>query len=633
MVSYILGTAGHIDHGKSALIRELTGIDPDRLVEEKKRGITIELGFAQLPLADGTILGVVDVPGHEKFVRQMVAGASGVDIALLIVAADDGVMVQTREHVRVLQLMGIKHMVVALTKSDLADQEWRELVATDIEELLAAHGFEGVPIIETSVVSGSGIDKLKAQLKTVVHGIGKKQASEIMRLPVDRVFTIEGSGCVVTGTLWSGVAHIGDMVELLPSRQEARIRGIQVHGTAQESAQAGQRVALNLAGISATDVARGETVATPGSTAMTNRFDVALHYLGPDEGDVPLKSGARVHVHHAAATTLGRVLFFEDAPLASDTQAFAQIRLESPIAARYGDRFIIRSYSPTFTIGGGMILIPHAQKRAVLRAGESDLLTALHAGDIEAAVTGLMTMTDAAHTSADLALALGAPRSQVAAALNQGDFERIKMGKETAFITPEGAQHIRRVLDRTLLAFHESNPRETDMSVATLREQATPDLESALFDFYLDQLVQQKTVGISGGRVRHNHAAQTAALEQEELRERALPLLATARLSPDSIADLSIRLEADRKTLERALAPLVSGGTLIRLAGDLYFTAEAIEAGADTIRASLGGMPEGATAAQLRDTLGVSRKYAIPLLEYYDRTAVTRREGDVRFLR
>lgn len=633
MISYILGTAGHIDHGKSALIRALTGVDPDRLPEEKRRGVTIELGFAQLALPNGAILGVVDVPGHEKFVRQMVAGSSGFDIALLVVAADDGVMIQTREHIRVLQLMGVEHLVVALSKSDLVDDEWRDLVALDITELLEQHGFEEVPIIETSVVTGAGLDALVEALEQRVSAIDRKASTEIVRLPVDRVFTIEGAGCVVTGTLWSGVARVGDTVELLPSAKEARIRGIQVHGIDTDSAMAGQRVALNLASITAVEIERGDTVATPRTLMMTRRFDAALTYLGPDDGSAVLKSGSRVHVHHAATTTIGRVMLFDEASLVPHTEAFVQIRLEEPIAAQYGDRFIIRSYSPTYTIGGGKILDAQATKHTRLSEEEHALLDALHEGDLREAVHGLMQISDLPYTSVALAKRLGVARSKVAAILNESDFERIKIEKETSFITTKGAQRVRDAIDRVLLAFHEDNPQEVDMSIATLREQAAPYLDPEVFDTFFAQLEEQKTITGKAGRVRHNRAPQTAQLEQQKIAGNALPILAGRGLSPDSLADLSVRLGSDAKTVSRALASHVESGELIRLAGDLYFAKEAIESGAQLIRDYLSEQSEGASAAQLRDVLGVSRKYAIPLLEYYDRAALTRREGDLRFLR
>ena len=641
MVSYILGTAGHIDHGKSALIRTLTGVDPDRLPEEKRRGVTIELGFAQLPLADGTVLGVVDVPGHEKFVRQMVAGSSGVDIALLAVASDDGVMVQTREHIRVLQLMGVTHLVVALTKCDLVDEEWRNLVKLDILDLLHSHGFEDVPIVETSVVTGQGLDALLATLTAQVATIERTGTSEIMRLPVDRVFTIEGAGCVVTGTLWSGIAKVGDTVEILPERREARIRAIQIHGVESSRAIAGQRVALNLSGVATSQIARGATIATPRTIVMTRRFDAMLTYLGSDEASASeasdvLKTGARVHVHHAATTTLGRVVLFDEQTQAVGTETFAQIRLESPISAHYGDRFIIRSYSPAYTIGGGVILMPEARKRATLSVPERAVLIALRDGDIASAVTGVMEASEQPHTSAELAFRLGVSRAQIAQVLNSSDYDRIKVGAQTFYITQAGSASIRDAIEQTLLAFHESHPDQIDMSIATLREQAAPHLDAGLFDEFFAHLVADKRITGSAGRARHTHAPQAARIEAEQLADKALPLLCSQGLAPDSLSDLAGVLATDAKTLARALAPLVEQGLLVRLAGDLYFAPQAIEEGARRISAFLSEdecAQSGATAAQLRDVLGVSRKYAIPLLEYYDRTAVTQRNGDVRRLR
>jgi selenocysteine-specific elongation factor len=453
-----------------------------------------------------------------------------------------------------------------------------------------------------------------------------------MRLPIDRVFTIEGAGCVVTGTLWSGVARIGDVVELLPSAKEARIRGIQVHGVACKTARAGQRVALNLAGIAATTIARGDTVVTPRTTVMTGRFDVWLTYLGSDEGKAMLKSGARVHVHHGATTTLGRVLLFDQTSLEPSSSTFAQIHLQSPIAARYNDRFILRSYSPTYTIGGGVILMVQTTKRPVLHERERTVLSALREGDIREALRALMDLSNMPHTSVDLALRMGVVRSEVAAALNESDFVRIKGGRETAFITQKGAQRIRDALDETLRAYHETNAQATDMSTATLREQATPYLTTQLFDIFIQSLVQEGVVTLAAGRVHHNHVERSAQIQQQELVEKVLPWIKEQGLSPGSLGDLSSRFTVDTNILRSALAPYVTDNTLLRLGGDRYFSTQAIEHGARSIGGYLADHPEGATAAQLRDVLGISRKYAIPLLEYCDANAITKRIGDLRFL-
>ena len=311
MPSLVLGTAGHIDHGKSALVKALTGTDPDRLPEEKERGVTIELGFARLALPSGRTMGVVDVPGHEKFVRQMVAGATGIDVVMLVVAADDGVMPQTREHLAIIDLLGISEGVVALTKSDLADADWIELVRGDVERLLEGTTLEGAPIVAVSAKTGAGLDELLSTLDTLAGETKARQANLTMRLPVDRVFTIAGAGTVVTGTMWSGSASRDEPVEVYPSGMKGRVRGVQVHSTQVEKAQAGQRVAMNLAGIERDEIHRGDVVATPGTLTVTDRFDAKFTYLGTPGDDKPLVSGARVHVNHGTREVLGRVLLMD----------------------------------------------------------------------------------------------------------------------------------------------------------------------------------------------------------------------------------------------------------------------------------------------------------------------------------
>ncbi len=421
MPSLVLGTAGHIDHGKSSLIKALTGTDPDRLKEEQSRGITIELGFARLELPSGRSMGVVDVPGHEKFVRQMVAGATGVDVVLLVVAADDGVMPQTREHLAIIDLLGVERGVVALTKSDLVDSEWVELVRADIEQLLAGTSIEGAPIVAVSSKTGAGLSELLAVLDDVAVDAPSKHAELPLRLPVDRVFTIAGAGTVVTGTMWSGSATKDDPVEVYPSGVEARVRGVQVHSEHVERAHAGQRVAMNIAGVEREQISRGDIIAAPGTLTVTDRFDARFTYLGIPGDDKPFESGTRVHVHHGTREVLGRVLLIERESLAVGESSLAQVRLEAPLAPRYEDRFIVRSYSPVFTVGGGMVLDALPPRRTVLKPHERELLEALLAHDLSSASVGLLASRALPMTSAQVAAALGVPRPRVADELNKGE--------------------------------------------------------------------------------------------------------------------------------------------------------------------------------------------------------------------
>ncbi|MBQ9067814.1 MAG: selenocysteine-specific translation elongation factor, partial [Eggerthellaceae bacterium] len=356
----VLGTAGHIDHGKSSLVMALTGTDPDRLSEEKKRGITIELGFARLDLGDGRSMGVVDVPGHEKFVRQMIAGATGIDVALLVIAADDGIMPQTLEHIAVLQTLGVPTCVVALTKIDLVDADWAALAEEEVRAFLSNTSYANAPIVPVSSRTGEGVEEVRAALAEASKHATALHRSSALRQPVDRVFTIKGAGTVITGTLWSGTAHVGDSVEILPSRRTSRIRSIQMHDQPVEEAPAGNRVALNLVDVKTDEVSPGDFLATPGLIEPTIAFDAQFTYLDTAKSGKLLESGVRMHVAHGTKEVLGRVLFANgQESLEPGQSAFAQIRLEEELPVSLGDRFIVRTYSPVVVAGGGQVLMAH----------------------------------------------------------------------------------------------------------------------------------------------------------------------------------------------------------------------------------------------------------------------------------
>ena len=378
----VLGTAGHIDHGKSTLVQALTGTDPDRLSEEKQRGITIELGFAQLELPDESAMGVVDVPGHERFVRQMIAGSTGIDVALLCIAADDGIMPQTDEHLAVLQLLAVPTCVVALTKCDLVDEEWALFMEDEVRTRLAGTPYAQAAIAPVSARTGQGLDKLREAIQLAARGTAGRAEQKAMRLPVDRSFTIKGAGTVVTGTLWSGIAHVGDEVEVLPSGLRTRIRGIQVHEQAVEQASSGHRTALNLNAVTTDDVRPGSFICTPDAVTPTDHFDVDITYLGLPDQDKPLETGCRVHVAHGTTECIGRVLLMDGAKSIPRGQtATAQIRTERDLPVAYGDRFVIRSYSPVHVIGGGVVLRAHPKRTTTVTQADRALLDALRTGN------------------------------------------------------------------------------------------------------------------------------------------------------------------------------------------------------------------------------------------------------------
>ena len=633
MPSLVLGTAGHIDHGKSALVKALTGTDPDRLAEEKERGITIELGFALLTLPSGREMGVVDVPGHEKFVRQMVAGATGIDVVMLVVAADDGVMPQTREHLAIIDLLGIERGVVALTKSDLADPEWIELVTADIAALLAGTGLEGAPIVPVSAKTGEGLPELLAVLDEIALAAPSRHAELPMRLPVDRVFTIAGAGTVVTGTMWSGQASRDDAVEVYPSGARARIRGVQVHGEPVATAHAGQRVAINVAGIERDALARGDILAAPDTLTITDRFDARFTYLGAPGDDRPFLSGARVHVNHGTREVLGRVMLMDSASLRPGQAGFAQLRLEDSIAPRFDDRFIVRSYSPVYTIGGGVVLDALPPRRTTLKPSERDLLEALVAHDLSSASIGLLASRAMPMSSAEVAVALGVPRATVANELNRAKLERLKVGGDTYFVTRDALESIIDSTERELIAFHEANAKATGIAISALRDLVDRRLSPKVYDAALELAASRGLAAVDGGQARHPKAASSALAADADAEAKLMPLLARQGLAPATVAELAAETGVDAGVARKVLGRLANESRIMRVSSELHFSADAIEGARALLIGYLEAHPEGATTGELRDALAVSRKYAVPLLEYFDAQGVTKRVGDLRVLR
>jgi selenocysteine-specific elongation factor len=631
MVSLVLGTAGHIDHGKSALVQALTGTDPDRLPEEKERGVTIELGFAQLVLPSGATMGVVDVPGHERFVRQMVAGATGIDVVLLVVAADDGVMPQTREHLAIVDLLGIGKGVVAITKSDLADADWIGMVRDDVARLLVGTSIEGAPIVAVSARTGAGLDELRAAIEAVARTASPRHTEMTMRLPVDRVFTIAGAGTVVTGTLWSGTVRREDPVEVLPSGREGRVRGVQVHSLPVDSASAGMRVAVNVAGLDKDEIARGDTLAAPGSLQVTDRFDALLTYLPGNER--PLQSGARVHVHHGTREVLGRVLLMDGVgELEPGGRALAQVRLEEPLAPRYDDRFIVRSFSPVLTSGGGTVLDAAPPRRARLRPGERELLEALASHDLSRAATGLLTSRGIPMTSAEVAAALGLPRASVADDLNRAPLERIKVAADTYFITGDGLERLLSGVVTELLRFHEEHPLATGTTAGALRDRVDSRVAPRVFDALLEVAAHRGLIRVTGGEVRHAQAAAAALAEEDAALTALTPILESQGLATGTVAELADLAGVDVGVARKALTKLVSAGQVVRLGPEMHFSATAVRGARDRI---VGYLEAHGTmlAKDARDVLGTSRKYVVPLLEHFDAQGLTKRDGDTRVLR
>lgn len=630
----VLGTAGHIDHGKSSLVLALTGVDPDRLAEEKKRGITIELGFARLDLGDGRFMGVVDVPGHEKFVRQMIAGATGVDVALLVIAADDGIMPQTLEHVAVLQTLGVPTCVVALTKIDLCEPDWVEMVAEDISSYLQNTSFAGAPIIPVSSRTGEGVEEVRAALAEASKGAEALHRTAGMRQPVDRVFTIKGAGTVITGTLWSGTVSPGDTVEILPSGKQCRVRSVQMHDAPVDEATAGNRVALNLVDVKTDEVRPGDFLATPGLIEPTIRFDVQFTYLDTSKSGKPLESGARMHVAHGTKEVIGRILFADGLQkLTAGESCLAQVRLEEPLSVSLGDRFVVRTYSPVYVAGGGQILQAHPRSRSNLH-DERPVLEAIAAGDVQEAVRCLLTLQRVPLTAADLAWRLGISKEAAADFLNNEVAARhARQIGDSWYATPSLISRSLSAIEKELLVFHADNPSKAGLAKEELRQKCLPHVDAACFDALIAEAISAGTVVVAGGLVGHPTAQGAAQQAEIDAAETLSAALAAHGLTPPSLTELASEAGVDLSLARRALARLRDEGRVYRVSSELFYDGAAVTACKQAIADLLNNGGVG-TVGGLKDAMGgISRKYAVPLLEAFDAEGFTVREGDARVLR
>lgn len=637
--SLILGTAGHIDHGKSTLIRALTGTDPDRLEEEKRRGITIELGFAQLTLPDGRTMGVVDVPGHERFVRQMISGATGIDVALLCIAADDGLMPQTVEHLHVLELLGVHDMVVALTKADLVDDEWIEFMRDEVSARLAGTPFESAPVVAVSANDGTGLDELKDAIAAVCRHAGSVHGTEgsPARLPIDRSFTIKGSGTVVTGTLWSGRIAVDDELELLPAGRRVRVRSVQEHGAPVEAACAGSRTALNLAGVGTDEVRPGMFFATPGAIAPTDRFDAWFTYLGSQRGDAPFETGTTVRIAHGTAEVPGRVLLMDGKTrLEPGASSLAQIRLDEPLPLTRADRFVARTFSPVEVVAGGGALLCHPRRRTTLTAEERAMLEALRDGNDQAAIDAAIAKADGLVTASQVTDACGlAPKrcsERLAQLAEEGllDVLQAPKAKEPLYGKAARIGSLCASVENALMRYHTFNPEKTGVGKAELARLVGKGLEGDALDAVIARLVSEGRAIVDGGEVSHPKAGAGAKKQGEQARATFKEALDAAGLTPPTIAALAQEHGLTSQLAHKALGSLEEQGDAHRV-GDYYFSAAAMRKAEETVVSYLAEHGP-SNAADLKDALGVTRKHAIPLLEYLDSRGTTRRDGDLRRL-
>lgn len=645
----VVGTAGHVDHGKSALIEALTGKNPDRLEVERRRGMTTELGFGELVLPSGKLVGLVDVPGHAHYLRAMVQGATGVDVALLVVSAVEGVMPQTREHVRVLELLGVTHMVVALTMRDLADDETAELAELDVMDFLGDTVFANAPVVPISSRTGAGIEDVRLALDTAIDSFLADAASRPVRpclaprLPIDRCFTIKGSGTVVTGTLHDAPVAVGDELVSSPAGVRCRVRAIQVHGDTPR-ALPGQRVALNIVGDGAGDLPRGEVLCGSGAEGSTLRLIARFTYLGREGAKpVPFESGTRVHVMAGTAEVLGRIMLMEGpGPIAPGETRTVQIRLEERLPVRSGDGLIVLAFSPVVLIGGGCVLLSRCRRSRDLSAEEVSLLRALDAGDRAAAIAAWLGLQRLPVPAAVAARALDLSGAEVArllhAAVASGDAVALhpERSTEELYAAPAVLDAALAALADTLVAMHKAAPKQTGFTPGEVAHVAWPkageDVASAL-------ILEGCARGIcaqEGSEVYDPHSAAAAIRVVREAGRRIAALLDEAGLDAPTLPEVGQQLQLDRDTMTRVLRELSLNRSIVKVERDVALSAAAEAQAREVVAAAIEAAGGAVTTSVLREALGVSRKRAISILEHLDAvrfTTLDKGAGGLRSLR
>ena len=643
MREIILGTAGHVDHGKTSLIRALTGIETDRLKEEKKRGITIELGFAYIDLACGHRLGIVDVPGHEKFVRNMVAGAAGMDMVAFIVAADEGIMPQTREHFDICKLLGVKDGLIVLTKKDMVEEEWLDMVEEEVREFFADSFLEEAPILAVSSTTGEGIEEVKKVLDDKVRKIKFQEEFGPFRLAVDRVFSMKGFGTVITGSSLSGRIAAGEDLMFYPGGLTAKIRGIQVHGKEQEIVEAGHRTAINLQGIEKEEINRGDLAATPGTMQPSTLLDADFHYLIGNAKK--LKNRTQVRLHVGTREILARVVFMDKDTVEPGEDADIQLILQEPVAVWPGDRFVLRSYSPVTTLGGGLILNNAPPKRK--RSSEPDqernrrifsIYKAENSGDslIDKMLLFLEESGVQGITAAQLATRLGlfgkklkkqlqVPVSTKKILVVESDSQRL--------LAAQVIEQLNQAVLNLLAQYHQKNPLKTGLAREEIRSRLRPPVDQKLFQYLMTGLDKSGLLVQDGAEVRLSSHEVTLQVDEQEMQKKIGRLYKDAGLRPPNLKDVLASFpEFPEKQIRQVIDLLLQNGTLVKINEALFFHAEELDRLAVALQDYLGRQGE-IDAPGFKDLTGLTRKFSIPLLEYFDKIKLTIRVGDKRILR
>lgn len=630
MKHIVIGTAGHVDHGKTCLTRALTGVDTDRLKEEQKRGITIEIGFARLTLPNGQTASIIDVPGHEKFIRNMLVGAAGMDVVLMVIAADEGFMPQTREHLGILSLLGVQNGIIVVTKADMVEEEWLEAIEEEAREDVRGTFLENAPIVAVSSYTGQGLEELKALIVKLVEGAEQRNQDRPFRLPVDRIFSVDGFGTVVTGTLLEGAMAPGDEVCVYPAEKKARVRGLQNHDQSVERVEAGMRVAVNLSGVDRADLRRGDTLAKPGSMTLSRQMDVQLTML--KDAPYPIKNDTQLHFHHGSRELLCKCVLLGRDTLKAGETGYAQLRFQEDVAVKNGDPYVVRFFSPAVTVGGGRILnaAPARHKRSDPKVLEG--LAARASGS----------------TDRQVVQALGEAGSNMpkrgelakAAGLTEGDLQEVlerllEAGRAVElggrYISHDEVERLWEKTGKLLSDYHKAQPLQPGMNRGEFRGKLLPKASSASVDALCDYFAAHRGLRLEGPTIALPDFQVVWNTFYTGLRDQIVRGYDAQGLTTDNLDDIISSFGKKQEGARQVVQRLLYDGDLVALTPQILVSRAHYQRALDALYGLFGQGPE-LTLAAFRDALGISRKYALALLEYWDGTGVTRKTGDVRFL-
>lgn len=628
MKNIIIGTAGHIDHGKTTLIKALTQIDTDRLEEEKKRGITIDLGFAFFDLPSGKKAGIVDVPGHEKFIKNMLAGVSGIDLVLFVISAEEGVMPQTQEHLDILSILDVQKGIVVLTKKDLVDDEWLYMIKEDLKETFKGTFLEKAPMVSVSSMTKEGFPELIEKIDELSEEVEAKSASSAVRMPIDRVFTLTGHGTIITGTLVEGHVSEGEMLTIFPSMKEAKVRSVQVHSNSVKTAYAGQRVAINVTGIKKSDINRGEILAHPDSMQVTSMLDVKLKLLTHSNRE--LKNWTRLRLYHGTKEILCRLVLLDKETVKPGEECFAQLRLEEPTASKYGDHFVVRFYSPLETIGGGTILDPNAAKHKRFKQDILDELLFKEAGNQDEILDNLIKKNAHEFMNIDAYVKLsGLAKEEV-----QQQLESLKASDVVVELSKSVLLHKEFLLAKeqemlmVLNNYHEAYPIRLGMPKEELRNKLFPNIKSKVFDevlsFYDVVALKGKFISLESFEINYSKSQAYMIKDMKEILDQDM-------FKPTDMRDI-LKKYPKEKHAKDILINLVETGELIKINDTIYLTQSVYEKALSLLKKGFDDKGKMALA-DCRDLLDTSRKYIVPIMEYLDAKGITKRVGDERMLR